>query len=805
MEKEDEEKKNLNNDNRVVFISYNISSADETVRKIADILEKQGISCFYASRDCEEQTNTDFVIPIVNAINNCKIFLLMLNENSNQSEHCFNEAKLIFDRVSRHENIILILYRLDSCKLSPTIDYYLGRSHIMDGSVPPEAVRLNELINRIIVKLGQEPTYEMTLDEPNLNKKREYKITGTIAYPDTSFLGRKKELNRIYEIINSNVNKVFLVGMGGIGKSEIAKKYISEHNEDYVIVLWIPFEKSLEQTIINDNKLNIQGLSRVDYSLESDHEYMLRKLNVLKQNADKKVLIVIDNFDVTDDPDLEELISGKYSVIFTTRNHQKNKEIPEVNIEPMQDESELLDLFKLEYKREISNENLEIIKEIIKQLQGHTLSIRLVASAMQSKRISPDKMLELLKKSGETSDKTKGATELIYGRLKEVFNISTLSEKEIVLLKNLSLISLNGIDVETFYDWCKFDDYDVIDGLSDRSWVINDPVTDKAHLHPLISELMQEKLEDKPDDIKNLIEKIYDICLHQMYYTYKEKLEHSDIIEYISEHLPKSNPMYYEIRFANALAYSDSDQYTKAKAEFKFCLENAKNFRDRMRAYHYVSQREYLDGNPLGCYEIALKGYEEFKNMDPKEWPEDAGAFCANVLQRIGESARDLGKLEESYKYLKMAEEPCTRYAIMNIPHAIGWENYQLAETLLLMGRIEESEQAMSICVQNFDSINDQFSLGCANNVLAKIFTKKKEYEKALEANQKAIDILKIYSGENNIGKEYEYRADIYVSMGEKEKAIENYNIAIDMLEKKEAFKQVELVKEKLNRVKELL
>ena len=799
MEKEKKNKK-MNNDNRAVFISYNISTSDEIVRKIAEALEEQGISCFYASRDCEEQTNTDFVIPIVNAIRNCKIFLLMLNKNSNQSEHCYNEVKLIFDRISKHEDIILILYRLDSCKLSPTIDYYLGRAHIMDGSVPPEVVRLNELVNRIIVKLGQEPTFKMSIDEPTLNKKKEYKLIGTIAYPDTEFLGRKKELNQIYEMINGNVNKVFLVGMGGIGKSEIAKKYISEHNEDYAIILWVSFEKSLEQTIINDNKINIQGLSRTEYNAEFDHEYMLRKLNILKQNADKKVLIVIDNFDVTDDPDLEELLSGNYSIIFTTRNHQKNKEIPEINIEPMQGENELLELFKLEYKRQLSSENIEIIKKIIKLLQGHTLSIRLVASAMQSRRISPEKMLDLLENSNEVSDKLKDTTTFIRNKLKEVFNITNLLGEEIVLLKNLSLIPLNGLEVETFYDWCKFDDYDIIDGLSARSWVINDPVTDKAHLHPLISELMQEKLEDNPNDIKNLLEKIYDICLHQIYYNYKEKLEHANIIEYISEHLPESNTMYYEIRFAKALAFSDSAQYAKAKMEFQYSLDNAKTFRDRMRACHYLSQREFLDGNSEKSYEIALKGYEEFKNMDPKKWPEDAGAYCANVLQRLGESLKEMGRVEEAYKFFKMSEEPCHRYYIMSIPHSLGWVNYHLADTLLLMGKLKESEDAINKCLNYFKEINDNWSFGFAHNVLARIYTAKKDFEQALDANKKAIDILTIYEGESNIGKEFEYRADIYHAMGNKENAINNYNLAIELLKKKGAIGQIEKVEEKLKK-----
>lgn len=802
MENKDDNKK-LNNDKRAVFISYNISSSDETVKKIAGILEQQGVSCFYASRDCEDQTNTDFVIPIVNAINNCKIFLLMLNEYSNQSEHCYNEAKLIFDRVCNHEDIIIIVFRLDSCKLSPTIDYYLGRAHIMNGSLPPEVVRLNELINRIIVKLGQEPTFELSIDDHNSNKRKDYKLTGSIAYPDTGFLGRKKELNQIYEIINGNVNKLFLVGMGGIGKSEIAKKYICDHNEDYVLILWIPFEKSLEQTIINDNKVNIRGLSRADFNSESDHEYMIRKLNILKQNTDKKVLIVIDNFDVTDDPDLSELISGNYSLIITTRNHQKSNELPEINIDVMQDENELLDLFKLEYKRELSEVNLEIIKNIIKLLQNHTLSIRLVASTMQSRRIMPEKMLELLEKNNNNiSDKLKDTALLIYNRLKEVFSITNLTEDEIVLLKNLSLISLSGLDVETFYDWCQFNDYEIIDGLVEKSWIINDPVTDKAHLHPLISDLMQEKLEENPNDIRNLLEKIYDICLHQVYYNYNEKLEHANIIEYISEHLPETNPMYYEIRFAKALAFSDSSQYKKAKIEFTYSLENAKNFRDRMRACHYLAQREFLDGNSQKSYEIALKGYEEFKDLDPQKWPEDDGAYCANVLQRLGESLKDMGRLEEAYEFFKMSEEPCHRYSIMSIPHSLGWVNYHLADTLLLMGRIDESEEKLNECLKYFKEINDNWSYGFANNVLAKIYTAKKEFEKALSANDTAIELLKIHEGEANIGKEYEHRGDIYIAMGDKENAIKYYNLAIELFTKKEAIGQVKKVEEKLSELR---
>ena len=69
---------------RDVFISYHTSTAADQVRKIAAALEGAGISCWYAPRDCAPQ----FAEEIVRAIRGCRVFLLLLNTGSNQSEHC---------------------------------------------------------------------------------------------------------------------------------------------------------------------------------------------------------------------------------------------------------------------------------------------------------------------------------------------------------------------------------------------------------------------------------------------------------------------------------------------------------------------------------------------------------------------------------------------------------------------------------------------------------------------------------------------------------------------------------------------
>ena len=136
---------------------------------------------------------------------------------------------------------------------------------------------------------------------------------------------------------------------------------------------------------------------------------------------------------------------------------------------------------------------------------------------MQARRISPEKMLSLLRAGEQTLEAQNAkAAEMIFGRLRQVFSLSTITDEEAYLLKNLSLIPLNGIQVETFYDWCGLEDFDLIDGLIRRSWVLHDPVTDSVHLHPLVAELMAEELARDPDCCSQLIDHLLEIDLYSV-------------------------------------------------------------------------------------------------------------------------------------------------------------------------------------------------------------------------------------------------------------------------------------------------
>ena len=142
-----------------VFISYHAKSvgeksAGQLVPKIAVVLENSGITCWYAERDLKKYSGS-FAATITREIRACKVFLLILNKESNQSEHVKNEVSLGFQRIREHEPMKPVYFKIDNCTLSDDMAYYLNRFQITDGS-PPDAPHVKKLVGQIAYILRQD-------------------------------------------------------------------------------------------------------------------------------------------------------------------------------------------------------------------------------------------------------------------------------------------------------------------------------------------------------------------------------------------------------------------------------------------------------------------------------------------------------------------------------------------------------------------------------------------------------------------------------------------------------------------------
>jgi hypothetical protein len=114
---------------RCVFISY--ASQDVVVaNKVCSALEAAGLPCWIAPRDV--QAGAPYGAAIVEAINACRLLVLVLSKSAIDSPHVLREV----ERASSKKRPVLSI-RLDASVLPPDLEYFLSANHWMDGSGGP--------------------------------------------------------------------------------------------------------------------------------------------------------------------------------------------------------------------------------------------------------------------------------------------------------------------------------------------------------------------------------------------------------------------------------------------------------------------------------------------------------------------------------------------------------------------------------------------------------------------------------------------------------------------------------------------
>jgi TolB-like protein len=109
-----------------VFISY--ASHDEAVAgRICAALEAAGFPCWIAPRDV--RAGEPYAAAIVEAINACRIVVLVLTRSAIDSPHVLREV----ERASSKKRSILSI-RLDAADLPPELEYFLSANHWLEAS-----------------------------------------------------------------------------------------------------------------------------------------------------------------------------------------------------------------------------------------------------------------------------------------------------------------------------------------------------------------------------------------------------------------------------------------------------------------------------------------------------------------------------------------------------------------------------------------------------------------------------------------------------------------------------------------------
>jgi hypothetical protein len=121
-----------------VFISY--SSNDKAVADAAcAALEAQKIRCWIAPRDV--LAGKEYAKEIVEAINGCRVMVLVFSANVNTSPDIGSEVHLAFSR-----GIPIVSLRIENVLPQGAMEYRLSKTHWLDALTPPLEMRIGELV-----------------------------------------------------------------------------------------------------------------------------------------------------------------------------------------------------------------------------------------------------------------------------------------------------------------------------------------------------------------------------------------------------------------------------------------------------------------------------------------------------------------------------------------------------------------------------------------------------------------------------------------------------------------------------------
>ena len=135
-----------------VFISY--SSHDKPVADaMCAALEAQKIRCWIAPRDV--LAGTEYAEAIVNAIETCRVVVLVFSGHADRSPHIHREL----DR-ALNKNKIIVPFRVENVLPSKALEFVLGNTHWLDALTPPMETHINVLVTtvrRLLDGEGNEP------------------------------------------------------------------------------------------------------------------------------------------------------------------------------------------------------------------------------------------------------------------------------------------------------------------------------------------------------------------------------------------------------------------------------------------------------------------------------------------------------------------------------------------------------------------------------------------------------------------------------------------------------------------------
>lgn len=366
------------------------------------------------------------------------------------------------------------------------------------------------------------------------------------------FVGRKDELKQTVKLLQDN-HVIFISGIAGIGKSEFARFYADKNRKKYTNIIYWYYTGDLKKNIIQMDFAD-------DTADMSEDELFQRHYDILKKLRDDS-LIILDNFNVLpkDDAFFKELEQNRFQLLVTTRCTLNR--YPMLVLKELDSDKELTELF---YKLcPSAKDEADVIGDIIKTVHSHTLTVVLFALSLSASGMEASELLRELETCGldisdgndielfKDGDYTEG---LMTEHLRKLLQLGKLSNLQLDILRNLSLLPLSGVLKNAFRNWCRLPNLNDVNHLARYGFIYDDTENRKISLHPLIQEIVVLETVPTVSACHTMIDSLHVISLaHGL--DVKKPQNVIDSLISIAEHVIVDSPEYFLLFLQDMFPY----------------------------------------------------------------------------------------------------------------------------------------------------------------------------------------------------------------------------------------------------------
>lgn len=456
---------------------------------------------------------------------------------------------------------------------------------------------------------------------------------------NTEFIGRKEDLEKIDVMLQKSNVTLIVNGIGGVGKSEIVRKYMFLNEDKYenIIFLEISEKTTFESLMITSFK------EKLELDKDSTIDTVIKRL----QNISGKNLFILDNLESKEDFEKLKLLNHNFDLLITTR--LKNiDEINQINLDVLND-TDAIDLFKLNYNTD------EEIGDIVKEYLGnHPLFIKLTAKSLRNEFITLEELKKKKLKDIDIDDEKTFQEHLEDNFNRQYESLKKEDLKELLLM--LSLFPSLEIDISVF-EKCFGDNIkNKLIKLEKNGWL--DKKENSFKLHQIIKEYLKRQEELDYEKVKLIFKRVADFINPDDFSVNANSLIHyipiiesflNDYEKYEDEYIIGLNDsltfLYYSLaKFEKALDIQNRMLELRERLFGKDKNEYAKGL--TLKALIFRELGKYYEALELDNFAIDIRKVNEKLKNDL--------AVSYNNISLVYSS---LGKNELALKFVKKASE----------------------------------------------------------------------------------------------------------------------------------------------------